>query len=92
MNIFTLTLSPIPVPLLSKTGQFFYDLNILSSEKSWWYQGTQIGPIQVRIRRAQQVKTLASLTEINRLYGLLSVRFNRFFDPRGGGKEPFARN
>jgi len=75
---FTLTLSPTPVPLLSKKGQFFYDLNILSSEKSWWYQGTQVRPIQGRIRRAQQVKTLVAMAEIDRLYGLLSQRFNRF--------------
>jgi len=65
MKIFTLTLSPIPVALLSKTGQFFYDLNILSSEKSWWYQGTQVRPIQSRIQRAQQNKTLAAIAEIN---------------------------
>jgi len=52
---------------------------------------TQVRPIQARIRRAQQTKTLAAMAEIDRLYGILSQRFNRFFDPKGGGKEPFGK-
>ena len=55
------------------------------------FYNTQVRPIQTRIRRVQQDKTLKAMAEIDRLYGVLGTRFNRFFDPRGGGKQPFKR-
>jgi hypothetical protein len=54
------------------------------------FHKTQMKPIQDKLRRLQRNKSIESMVKINEVYGVLSKRLNRFFDPKNKGRFPFA--